>query len=67
MQKHPLTAFSIGDVQYPRDRPAESIAIKVLGNMYEIKTQYHSELFFRPTTSQLLSNRGEEEFALSSA
>lgn len=36
-----LTAISIGDIKYPIDRPAESIAIKVLGSMYEIKTQYH--------------------------
>lgn len=37
-----LTAISIGDIKYPTDRPAESIAIKVLGSMYEIKTQYHT-------------------------
>ena len=36
-----LTSISIGDLTYPIDRPAESIAIKVLGSMYEIKTQYH--------------------------
>ena len=36
-----LTVISIGDIKYPIDRPAESIAIKVLGSMYEIKTQYH--------------------------
>lgn len=36
-----LTTVSIGDITYPKDRPAESIAVKVLGGMYEIKTQYH--------------------------
>lgn len=36
-----LTDSSIADTKYPTDRPAESIAIKVLGGMYEIKTQYH--------------------------
>ena len=37
-----LITISIGDIKYPIDRPAESIAIKVLGSMYEIKTQYHT-------------------------
>lgn len=37
-----LTSVSIGDINYPTDQPAESIAIKVLGSMYEIKTQYHT-------------------------
>ena len=37
-----LTTTSIGDINYPIDSPAESIAIKVLGSMYEIKTQYHT-------------------------
>lgn len=36
-----LTAASIGGIDYPVDSPAESIAIKILGSMYEIKTQYH--------------------------
>ncbi len=36
-----LIASSIADTKYPIDRPAESIAIRVLGDMYEIKTQYH--------------------------
>ena len=36
-----LTVISIGDIKYPKDRSAESIAIKVLGSMYEIKTQHH--------------------------
>ena len=36
-----LTTISTGDIKYPVDCPAESIAIKVLGSMYEIKTQYH--------------------------
>lgn len=36
-----LTATSIGGITYPTDRPSESIAIRVLGSMYEIKTQYH--------------------------
>lgn len=36
-----LIAVSIADTKYPTDHPAESIAIKVLGSMYEIKTQYH--------------------------
>lgn len=36
-----LNASSIADTTYPKDRPAESIAIKILGGMYEIKTQYH--------------------------
>ena len=36
-----LTFSSIGDIKYPVDQQAESIPIKVLGNMYEIKTQYH--------------------------
>ena len=36
-----LIVSSTGDVKYPIDRPAESIVVKVLGGMYEIKTQYH--------------------------
>lgn len=36
-----LNLDSIGGITYPVDTVAESIAIKVLGSMYEIKTQYH--------------------------
>lgn len=37
-----LTVISIGGIKYPIDQPGESLAIKILGNMYEIKTQYHT-------------------------
>jgi len=31
----------VGGVEYPVDTPGESIIIQVLGNFYEVKTQYH--------------------------
>ena len=31
----------VGGIEYPVDTPGESIIIQVLGNLYEIKTQYH--------------------------
>lgn len=31
----------VGGIQYPVDKPAESMFVTILGNSYEIKTQYH--------------------------
>ncbi|KAJ5112554.1 hypothetical protein N7532_000599 [Penicillium argentinense] len=31
----------VGGVEYPIDKPAESMFVKILGNTYEIKIQYH--------------------------
>lgn len=31
----------VGGIEYPVDTPGESIIIQVLGNYYEVKTQYH--------------------------
>ena len=32
----------VGGIDYPIDTPGDSIIITVLGNMYEVKTQYHT-------------------------
>lgn len=32
----------VGGIDYPVDTPGESILITVLGNLYEVKTQYHT-------------------------
>ena len=32
----------VGGVDYPEDRPAESMFVTVLGNPYEVKVQYHT-------------------------
>ena len=31
----------VGGIEYPVDTPSESIVIQVLGNLYEVKSQYH--------------------------
>ena len=31
----------VGGIDYPEDTPGENIVIQVLGNLYEVKTQYH--------------------------
>ncbi|CAL5869705.1 uncharacterized protein PFLUO_LOCUS3935 [Penicillium psychrofluorescens] len=31
----------VGDVEYPVDKPAESMFVMILGNSYEVKIQYH--------------------------
>ena len=31
----------VGGINYPRDQPADSIFVTVLGNPYEVKVQYH--------------------------
>ncbi|KAF2804995.1 alpha-1,3-glucan synthase Ags2 [Mytilinidion resinicola] len=32
----------VGGVDYPTDRPAEPMAVRILGNIYEVQVQYHT-------------------------
>ncbi|KAJ5666828.1 hypothetical protein N7462_011237 [Penicillium macrosclerotiorum] len=32
----------VGGIEYPVDKPAESMFVMILGNSYEVKTQYHT-------------------------
>lgn len=32
----------VGGIEYPIDKPAESMFVNILGNSYEVKTQYHN-------------------------
>lgn len=31
----------VGGIEYPRDEPAESMFVQILGNEYEVEVQYH--------------------------